>query len=488
MAVLMLLFGTSLHADILYVKANAPAGGNGSSWANAMNSLGDALFEAEMKPSVTEIWVAQGTYYPTDPFPDVIISGRAPDNRDNTFPLLKNVKIYGGFPNTGNPGMADRIAPSLRNLSQSSVLSGDINKDGTWAGNALQVVSAIGDVGNAVLDGFVITGGYGQNGNCKYTLTGTDLNWWPDDGGGIQVVCSSPTLSNLIFTNNVAYSGASIFITGRYYPGGVESLYTIIPEPKVTNCLFVNNLVQQGGSAIKSRDTNVKITNVTISGNGMTAGEIEAHPTERRSTIYFEFVLFSPAVPEINNALIYGDLRQEFVGDIVHFHDQGSVRIINNSLIQGLVENEKFAPYGTGNIFGDVPDPLFTAPSNLDFTLKSGSPAINAGSNAKYNGSNKDLAGNPRIYGGTIDMGAYESQTGSGTVIDKIHNVENAMVYVSDNVLTVNAKIAVALGVYDLTGKTILEKDVVAGITKIPLQKGVYVVNVDGKSVKVISY
>ena len=55
-------------------------------------------------------------------------------------------------------------------------------------------------------------------------------------------------------------------------------------------------------------------------------------------------------------------------------------------------------------------DPLFTNPSNSDFTLQSTSPAIDAGDNTKIPTGilTLDLLGNDRIFNTTVDMGAYE--------------------------------------------------------------------------------
>src|SRR5690606_356041 len=67
---------------------------------------------------------------------------------------------------------------------------------------------------------------------------------------------------------------------------------------------------------------------------------------------------------------------------------------------------------GTGMYLGTI----FNNLSEEDYTLKNGSPAINAGNNALFTGldeNTEDLAGNPRVQnfadGGIIDLGAYES-------------------------------------------------------------------------------
>ncbi len=67
---------------------------------------------------------------------------------------------------------------------------------------------------------------------------------------------------------------------------------------------------------------------------------------------------------------------------------------------------------GVGNITNA---PLFVDYTNGNLRLQSNSPCINAGNNA-YVTTATDLDGNPRIVGGTVDIGAYEYQ-GTGSAI-----------------------------------------------------------------------
>jgi hypothetical protein len=82
--------------------------------------------------------------------------------------------------------------------------------------------------------------------------------------------------------------------------------------------------------------------------------------------------------------------------------------------------------------------PIFKDADNGDYTPAAGSPTVDAGSITGLSGS-KDLAGNARIQGAAIDIGAYESApvvvpppaTGGGTIIPPVIDTTNPTITVS---------------------------------------------------------
>ncbi len=93
-----------------------------------------------------------------------------------------------------------------------------------------------------------------------------------------------------------------------------------------------------------------------------------------------------------NNAIQYPDYPNDLPGTTLSYCD-----------VTPLATN------GIGNITND---PAFVNLANSDFHLQSNSPCINTGNNAAASGAT-DLDGNPRIIGGTVDIGAYENQSPS---------------------------------------------------------------------------
>ena len=101
-------------ADIMYVDAGAPPGGDGASWETAFVHLQDAL---NVATNGAQIWVAEGAYTPDQG------GGQTAGDRDATFQLRNQIALYGGF--AGN-----EITLEQRDVgTHHTVLSGDLAGD-----------------------------------------------------------------------------------------------------------------------------------------------------------------------------------------------------------------------------------------------------------------------------------------------------------------------------------------------------------------------
>ncbi|MGE3182944.1 MAG: M12 family metallo-peptidase, partial [Phycisphaerae bacterium] len=196
----------------LYVRANAAPGGNGSSWATALQSVQDAIGVAvRARGSIDEVWVAAGTYSP-----DVGI-----DSRAQHFRPVEGVTIYGGF--AGN-----ETSLAQRNLvAHPTILSGDLGMPGDTADNAHHVVRADNLGQTAVLDGFII-----RDGNA-------DAPFPHNIGGGARVRCGGPQFDFCTFEMNLAQAGGG----AAYFDEGVG---------RGESCRFMSNTATQfGGGGLR---------------------------------------------------------------------------------------------------------------------------------------------------------------------------------------------------------------------------------------------
>jgi hypothetical protein len=279
---------TTTTGKIIYVDADADdIIINGSSWKQAYQTLQDAI--AEVRPG-DEVRVANGIYKPDR---RTIYGGRgggeprrieATGDRNATFELINGVTFKGGYAGYSE---SDR---NVRNISlYETILSGDLNNNDVDVINPEDLLDEpsrsdnsyhiITTRGNAVLDGFTITGGNanthpgsfseGSNGagllneygtiqitNCIFSENSTD-----NLGGGIYNHRGSLDLTNCTFTRNLAKDdGAGIynfqsdmdmkkctFHANIAQSGSGGGIHNEQSNPNLTNCNFIENIAHYGG-------------------------------------------------------------------------------------------------------------------------------------------------------------------------------------------------------------------------------------------------
>ena len=88
----------------IYVSSSLGKPGNmGTSWNDAYGDLQQAINVASTMTPTPDIWVAAGTYTPTQAIPG------GTSARDRSFFIYnKDIKIYGGFPNSNTATWAQR--------------------------------------------------------------------------------------------------------------------------------------------------------------------------------------------------------------------------------------------------------------------------------------------------------------------------------------------------------------------------------------------
>nr|NQU90806.1 right-handed parallel beta-helix repeat-containing protein [Bacteroidota bacterium] len=242
------------------------------------------------------------------------------------------------------------------------------------------VLSIKNNISNHISN-LTISGGDGNHSNPDNQAGGISI-WnssiWLNDisvqdntSGGISILwVSCPLLENISVVNNGdVWRGGGIFISGNGC------------NPVLKNVLIAENQAEHvGGGIYISSHADPTFINVTLSNNSATQGN---------GGIYSE----SFNDPEIFNSIIWDNDPPELFGSFT----------ITCSDIQGGWQGE-------GNI---DEDPLFIGSGAHPYALLDESPCINTGTTdtTGLNLPELDLAGNPRIYGGRIDMGAYENQS-----------------------------------------------------------------------------
>jgi hypothetical protein len=387
----------------IFVRPTMTGNGSGSDWNNAKADLKTALATTN-----SEVWVAGGTYYPSS-------SG----DRTASFTLGDGTRAYGGFAGT-ETALSDR-SPALF----PTTLSGDLAALSQGASPSYHVVRHQTRTAVVLLDGFTITGGR-ANGSADADKCGAGVYQFDapivlrgcivrDNTAslyGAGVYSHGLALTQLVdttFQNNTALAGGGAFVEG---------------EVSVDRCTFTQNHSSDQAAALftapysstSQSDFLGNIRNSIFNGNASTSPSAGSIVDTSLGLTYVRNCTFSRnggyAVLRMSNA------RNNLTVTNCIFYNND---LYNNNLIEhqqivgratvqnSVIQNDRYFLLYEKDHNLDV-DPSFVDAANGDFRLNGTSSLINAGQGTFDPLYQFDRSGNARIFGGTVDIGAYEYQ------------------------------------------------------------------------------
>ena len=397
------LCASPARAQVVYVDAAATGSGNGTSWADAAHAVQTGI-DLAAGSGAAEVWVAAGVY------PESV--------------TMKNgIALYGGF--TGVETQRDQRSPTA-NVTV-------IDASGTASGFHALVFDS---VSNAILDGFIITGGQangtgpdGVGGGvvCRNLGAGNEIancritgNSASEGGGGLYCLHSSPSLRNTTLTQNTSASnGAGVYCLTLSSPsfdgcvlnnnqatsqGGAVYCFNQCAPSFANTTLFVNTAGENGGAMSCVLNSSPAVTNCVIYDNSALTGHGGGVYCQLNSDPLFTNTIF---VRNTDYAIYEAD------GD----SDPSAFYCLFNNNSAGHWFDYETGPqnnvndinlYVVGAAFNVRGVPRFAAPGGGDFHLRDSSNALKRGTSDGAPAF--DIDGDPRPGAdGKVDIGIDEA-------------------------------------------------------------------------------
>ena len=206
------------------------------------------------------------------------------------------------------------------------------------------------------------------------------------DASALSGITIDGNYMNRIFTLRNASGRVTVSLTalairsGRAYSGG--GIYNDGVILLLTNCTVTNSRAFYGGGLYNTNSGTLTATNVTVADNNAWSN----------NDYYGSALYTSGGTVTFYNSIVTGS-----------FYVSSTRTYAYNTLSSDFTNWTRSQNCPTYN----WSLPLFADPNHNDYTLAENSQAINAGNNS-YVSTETDLAGNPRILNGTVDLGAYE--------------------------------------------------------------------------------
>ena len=318
-----------------------------------------------------------------------------------------------------------------------------------------------------------------SNCNLIHNIAGdsvnSTLNSYYADGGAIECINSSaPIIINNVISNNFAnHTGGGLHYGDRSsgvvknnvldnnrnygcYGGGGIALHSE-SNPTIVNNQITNNnsrYYSKGGygGGIICMNSNPFIINNTIANNSTLNGDSLGQGGGIR-------IRGLPS-PIIKNCIIWNNTAQDSLENLDFQYPQWTLDVSYSDIEGGLYNMNVTSP---STIL--TSDPHFLDPNHDNYQLGPSSPCINAGTpdTTGLYLPEYDLAGNPRLSNGSIDIGAFEYNPESHIIKKTTRNLSYGLEQNYPNPFNPNTKIryviptssAVTIKIYDLLGQEI---------------------------------
>jgi hypothetical protein len=373
-----------------------------SSWATAATNIQDAVDVAACAGGM--VLVSNGVYQ---------TGGRA---------------VYGGETNrvvVNKPVIVQSV-----NGPATTTIVGLGNPSNAGFGNLFFDMRCVYLTNGAVLSGFTLTNGS--------TLNNSGDIFREQSGGGVWCEGNSAIVSNCVITENIAnYYGGGAFggtffnctfvsnsaTTDDSWSYGGGTCYAVLSHcivsgngaggggggtcfGMVNNSLISGNNANIGGGACSNGLNNSILINNSAEYGGGAASSVLVNCTVVSNTA--NPLSFGGPPPAGGGGSAGGALTN----CIVYYNFSSGTAPNFSGGAMSYCDTLPLATNGFGNITNG---PVFVDLVNGDFHLQSNSPCINSGNNVSVP-TGSDLDGNPRISGGTVDMGAYEFQNPASVI------------------------------------------------------------------------
>ena len=214
---------------------------------------------------------------------------------------------------------------------------------------------------------------------------------WFTTGGSPAGSISAGLITHTLFSGNHCNYGPVLGLSGT---------------AKVRNCVFTGNTIDNGADTKQTFKGVVVLDSTAVFENNTVYGNSAALCGENLTLQVCAGVYVSGGTPTVRNNIIWnnrinGTLATGTVGN--YYCKAGEPVLANNCTEEGVGENPV-----TG-------DPGFTAldmtkpAEQRDFSITTASPCCDKGAPAEWLAGATDYAGNPRVMGWGVDLGAYEA-------------------------------------------------------------------------------